>query len=57
MENKMWPIEVTKTEQGYIRISQDVGSFDEEESIMLHPDQIDLLVKWLNKAKDELQNL
>lgn len=55
MEKKMLPVEVKKTEQGYICISQDLGAFEEEPYILLHPEQIDLLVKWINEVKEELQ--
>lgn len=55
MERKMWPIEVEINDQGLICISQDVGPLEDDPYILLHPDQVDLLIQWLNDAKDELQ--
>lgn len=55
MARKMWPIEVKVDDQGFIRISQDVSAFEEEAFILLHPDQVDLLIQWVNDARDELQ--
>lgn len=55
MERKMWPIEVTVDDQGFIRVSQDLGPFEEPETIVIHPDQVDLLIQWINAARDESQ--
>ena len=55
MERKMWPIEIETTDQGFICISQDVGPMEDDPYIMIHPDQVDLLIQWLNDARDELQ--
>lgn len=55
MNKEMLPVKVEKTEEGCICISQDFGAYEEEHSILLHPEQIDLLVKWINEVKEELQ--
>lgn len=55
MERKMWPVEVGLDDQGFICISQDVGPLEEDPCIVLHPDQVELLIQWLNDAKNELQ--
>lgn len=38
----------------YIIISQEAGYMEEDDYIRLHPEQVDLLIKWLNEAKAEL---
>ncbi len=55
MERKMWPIEIETTDQGFICISQDAGPMEDDPYILLHPDQVDLLIQWLNDAREELQ--
>lgn len=55
MERRTWPFEVKATEEGYICISQDAGSFDDDDVILLHPEQVDLLIKWLNDVREHLQ--
>lgn len=44
-----------ETVDGYICIQQNNSGIDDAENY-LHPEQVDLLVKWLNEAKDELLN-
>lgn len=52
---KTWPFEVDATEAGDICITQEFFGFDEPNEIIIHPEQIDLLVKWLYEVRDELQ--
>ncbi len=55
MEHKTWQFEVKPTEDGYICISQQAGGFEADEEIILHPEQVDLLVKWLYEVREKLQ--
>lgn len=55
MERKMWPIKVEADSQGFIRISQEIGTFEDEDTIIIHPDQVDLLIKWIDDARNESQ--
>lgn len=55
MDKEMLPIKVKKTDSGFICISQDFGAYEEEHNVLLHPEQVDLLVKWINEVKEELQ--
>ena len=55
MVRKMWPFEVETDNQGFIRISQDAGPLEQTPYIVLHPDQVELLIQWLSDARDELQ--
>ena len=48
----MYDVSVT-SQDGVIYIEQPSGE-DQNESVMLHPEQIDLLVRWLREAKNEI---
>ena len=52
---RTWPFEVDATEDGDICITQESPGFEKPNEIIIHPEQIDLLVKWLFEVRDELQ--
>lgn len=52
-EREMQQIKVYVSDESYICISQDHFGGDDS-VIVIHPEQIDLLIKWLKEAKDEL---
>ena len=52
MEKTMMEISVKTTEEGRIIIEQ---SRYESDVILLAPEQIDILIKWLQDAKNEIQ--
>ena len=54
MERIMWPIKVDVENRGFICISQDCDSLDENAFVLLHPDQVDILIEWLKDVKSEL---
>lgn len=44
-------------EGDYIYIEQSSNGVQRnDDQIAVHPDQVDILIKWLQKAKDELMN-
>lgn len=49
---QQFSVEIENSE--YINIIQKSGLMGEEDFIRLHPEQVDLLIKWLNEAKEEL---
>jgi len=54
-EKEMWQVKVYAGQEGHICISQpDFGSDDH--IIFIHPEQTDLLIKWLQETKAELEN-
>ena len=53
MNKKMEDISV-RTNDGLIEISQPDTTVSDVLPIFIHPDQVDLLVKWLHEARDEL---
>lgn len=55
MEKEMINVSVS-TQNEYIFITQKYNMGDED-TICLHPDQVDLLIKWLQEAKDTLEEL
>ena len=55
MARRMWPIDVDIDDRGFIRISQELGALSDDAFVLLHPDQADLLIQWINDARDELQ--
>ena len=57
MEKMMWDLGVGISEDGYICISQKDGYMQDDTNILVHPDQVDILTKWLNEAKEKLQNI
>lgn len=56
MEKKLFDLSVSTTElDGYIIIMQTNAS-DNDDKIAIHPDQVDLLVKWLAEARDAINS-
>jgi len=53
MEKKMEEI-IVQTNNGLIEIVQPDNVDTETYPIIIHPDQVDLLSKWLHEARDEL---
>lgn len=56
MENKMFDMSVYSKEDGYIYIEQSAGGFEDSDLIKIHPEQVDILIKWLINAKNEIAN-
>ena len=54
VEREMQQLKVYVSENGYICLQQECFGTDDS-IISVHPDQVDLLLKWLKEAKDELQ--
>ncbi len=55
MENKMFDISVySGKEDGCIYIEQSGGGFEDSNLIKIHPDQVDILIKWLEKERTKL---
>ena len=50
---KMEPLEVAVTNSGEIEIIQDYSPHEESPLIRVMPDQVDILIEWLKKAKEE----
>lgn len=55
MERMMWDLAVEVETSGYICITQKEDMMSDSR-VLVHPDQVDLLIKWLNDAKSELGN-
>lgn len=53
MKKRMYWLEVYETEGGDIAISQ-MAEYDEPQVVLLHPEQVDLLIGWLKEAHAEL---
>lgn len=56
MDKMMWDLGVRVEDDGYICIYQKDTCMNDDARVIFHPDQVDLLTKWLNEAKEELQN-
>ncbi len=55
MNKRMEMVEVETTDDGHVQLTQDSGSLEEANaSIRLMPEQIDILIAWLNEARDEI---
>lgn len=55
-EIEMHQLKVYLSDKNYICIEQsDYGGDDT--IIVIHPDQVDTLIKWLNEARNELNDL
>ena len=53
MHRTMHPVEVS-VENGLIYITQEShGTYDQV--VCLHPDQVDILIRWLQEARNELE--
>lgn len=55
MQKEMSNVSVL-TSNGNIYISQS-HNYMEEDTIILHPDQVELLIQWIKEAKEELEKL
>lgn len=53
-EKETFQFKVYSGGNGDVCISQQVDC-DDDNVIIIHPEQIDLLIKWLNETRDELQ--
>lgn len=49
---KMYEIEIDVTENGDVRITQEVG-IDDAMVILIHRDQVELICKWLKDAASD----
>jgi|GEM_PF-4931467 hypothetical protein len=55
MEKRMTQVKVYISDDNYICIEQD--NFGNDDSIIaIHPEQVELLVKWLNEAKSNIKD-
>lgn len=45
---------IVQTRDGRIEIVQPYTYADQELKVQLHPDQVDVLIKWLVEAREEL---
>lgn len=55
MKRIMQQIEVSVNDQGFVCLSQD-DNVSEDSTIWIHPDQIELVVKWLRDVECELKS-
>ena len=53
MEKTIQPLSV-RTRGGQILIEQDLGSDDDSQSIVIEPEQVAILIEWLQEAAKEL---
>ncbi len=53
-KREMQAFEVYDSKEGFIAISQEVMGQDPPNIVIIHPEQVDTLVKWLKELKDEL---
>ena len=56
MKKHMEEVSVQTSEEGKILIVQANAVGDHDDTISLEPDQVDVIVKWLQEAKTELEN-
>ena len=54
MEKRMKELKVSTTDAGAIELSQFDFSDPDPSPIVIDPEQVDLLVKWLTEAKEEI---
>jgi hypothetical protein len=54
---EMQQVEVYVNEKNLIVISQDYFGKKEPDCVSIHPDQVELLIKWLNEAKGEIEQI
>lgn len=55
MNKDMFDLNVSTTDDGKICISQSTRLMEEDDRILFHPEQSDLLIKWILEAKEELE--
>lgn len=55
MEKKLFDLSVSTSElDGYITILQPNAMFEDDDRVVIHPDQVELLIQWLKEAKDQI---
>ncbi len=54
MNKEMCDLTVCTTDRNEICISRQYGMKGEEDNIYFHPEQAELLIKWIKEAADEL---
>lgn len=56
MEKEMYWVKIYISDSNNIVISQpsDVG---DESCVLIHPDQVDTVIKWLQEAKQEMEEI
>lgn len=56
MERTLQPITVYVSDAGYVCIKQPVlETYTDEEMILINVEQVDVIVKWLQEAKNEIR--
>jgi len=55
MEKEMFEIRISTTDKGGILITQPYPA-DDDSVILIMPDQVDIVVKWLEEAKAEIES-
>lgn len=56
MKKKVEEVEVATATDGFIEIIQPTGGPDGTEMVVrISPDQVEILIKWLQEAREELQ--
>ena len=53
MKKAIQPLSV-RTQGGEILIEQDLGADDDSQSILIEPEQVPILIEWLQEAVKEL---
>ncbi|HPQ42948.1 MAG TPA: hypothetical protein PKZ42_01880 [Syntrophales bacterium] len=53
MKKEMTEICVETDDEGRISITQP-ATFEDGDTILIYPDQVDILIKWLQEAKEEV---
>jgi hypothetical protein len=54
MDKRMEELIVRTTDAGMIEIAQPYTYAEEEPKVILHPDQVEILTRWLQEAKDAI---
>ena len=55
MEKRMTAVKVWTKDDGVIYIEQEIPQ-DDNAIIGIYPDQVELLIQWLNEAKESIKN-
>jgi hypothetical protein len=54
MDKRMEELIVRTTEAGIIEIAQPYVYAEEEPKVIVHPDQVEILIRWLQEAKEAI---
>lgn len=55
MEKKLFDLSVSTTElDGYITILQSNAMLEDDDRVVIHPDQVELLIQWLKEARNQI---